>query len=149
MRDFMLQTSNALAYAHSKGIAHRDIKPANVFRTGDTYKVGDFGSFFLKKESSYTQSYQGDRRYQSPQLREAFIRGTQYNAFKADVFALGAAFLHIATLVSPEILLVSENLDEAVDSEIGRLPIYGDWFRGCWLLMSGADLLCKKYTFLC
>lgn len=24
-------------------VLHRDLKPANIFRSGDTWKVGDFG----------------------------------------------------------------------------------------------------------
>jgi serine/threonine protein kinase len=39
MREFLLQTAEALAFAHSKNIAHRDVKPDNVFRTGNTYKL--------------------------------------------------------------------------------------------------------------
>lgn len=133
MRKFLLQTSSALAFAHQKvrskqGIAHRDVKPDNVFRTGDSYKLGDFGSFFTKRDSSITNSTAGDTRYMSPQLREACIRGTEYNAFKADVFALGASFLHMATLASTEAILSSQLLDDAVARQAAALP-YSEQLR--------------------
>lgn len=57
----------------------------------------------------------------SPQLRSACMNRTLYNAFKADVFALGASLLHLATLASPESLLMTERLDEAVGREVGKL----------------------------
>lgn len=98
------------------------MKPDNIFRTGETYKVGDFGSFFQKRISSNTESCAGDRHYMSPQLRESWIAATQYNAFKADVFALGASLLHIVTLKLPDLLLTVERLDEVVSTEVERLP---------------------------
>ena len=108
LRDVAIQTATALAFAHSKKVAHRDVKPSNIFRTGATYKLGDFGCFFLKRgDKSYTKSYAGDQRYMSPQLLVACVQGSEYNAFKTDVFALGATLLHVATGKSPEPLLQS------------------------------------------
>jgi len=57
----------------------------------------------------------------SPQLRQACLRGGQYDAFKADVFALGASILHMTTLTSPEPVLAEERLDAAVGRELERL----------------------------
>jgi len=47
----------------------------------------------------------------------------EYNPFKADVFALAASVLHIATLTSPEALVTAEHLNEAVEREITELAI--------------------------
>jgi len=123
LRQFLQQTASALAFAHSKGIAHRDVKPDNVFRTANTFKLGDFGCFFEKKLTSYTTSYAGDERYMSPQLRKACIRKTPYNAFKADVFALGASLLHLATLTSPRPLVTLKQtyMQEKVNSQVQAL----------------------------
>lgn len=33
----------AVKYLLRMGVLHRDIKPANIFRTGKTWKIGDFG----------------------------------------------------------------------------------------------------------
>ena len=38
------QCTDALVYAHGKGVTHRDIKPANIMLTSnDVVKLGDFG----------------------------------------------------------------------------------------------------------
>ena len=121
LRQTLQQIAGVLAFTHGKNIAHRDVKPSNIFRTRDSYKLGDFGSFFVKRAATVTKSSAGDSRYMSPQLREACIRGTQYNPFKADVFALGAALLHMVTLASPEALLTAERLDEAVGRQVARI----------------------------
>lgn len=89
VRELALQTATALAYAHSQNITHRDVKPSSIFRSGGTYKLGDFGGCLLKRDSSDTRSCSGDQRYMSPQLLDACVRGTPYNAFKTDVYALG------------------------------------------------------------
>jgi len=100
MRAFRKQTASVLACAHSKRIAHRDVKPDNVFKTGYT-----FGCFFEKRQTSYMKSF-ADPTYLSPQQRKAYAR--EYNAFKADVFALGPPFF-------PYALVTAERMQEAVD----------------------------------
>jgi len=133
LQTFLLQISSALACAHRKvacmqGIAHRDLKPANIFRTGEVYKVGDFGCFFLKKDSSLTVSAAGQVNYMSPQLKRACMEGSQYNAFKADVFGLGATLLELATLRPPAELGTQEGLDDAVRRTVVQLP-YSQQFQ--------------------
>jgi len=119
---FLKQTSSALAYVHSKKVAHRDIKPKNIFRSNDSYKVGDFGSFFVKTVSSFTATIEGTLLYMSPQQRRNFSNFTPYDAFKADVFALGATLLEMASLSPPDILSETQNLDEVVGREVTTLP---------------------------
>jgi serine/threonine protein kinase len=115
-------------YGLRQGIAHRDVKPDNIFKTGGTYKVGDFGCFFTQRERSYANTSVGDMRYMSPQLREAWTNGASYNPFKADVFALGATALHLATLTSPSALITSSQLQEKVNREMARLS-YSEQLR--------------------
>ena len=50
------------------------------------------------------------------------MRGSLYNAFKADVFALGASLLHMATLTSPEALVTAEQMQVAVGRQVEALP---------------------------
>ena len=133
LREMLQQTASVLAYAHNKKIAHRDVKPSNTFRTAHTYKLGDFGCFFIKQDTSMTKSEAGDARYMSPQLRKACLHKTSYNAFKTDVFALGASLLHMATLTSPFDLVTAELMQEAVDRVVETLScskLLKDLIRG-------------------
>jgi len=112
--DFLLQTSEALALAHSKvvstqGIAHKSINPAHIFRTESSYKIGDFGCFSLKRESSYSSNGDAQIKYMSPQLRAACVEGTRYNGFKADVYALGVTVLDMAAVPA------STNMESTVE----------------------------------
>lgn len=45
LRQILLQIADVLAFTHKRNIAHRDVKPSNIFRTRNSYKLGDFGSF--------------------------------------------------------------------------------------------------------
>ena len=122
LRQMLQHTASALTYAHNKKIAHRDVKPSNIFRTAGTYKVGDFGCFFMNRDSSVTVSAAGDSNYMSPQLREACMRRSPYDAYKADVFALGASLLHMATLTSPKDSVTTKRIQEAVGRDVEALP---------------------------
>jgi serine/threonine protein kinase len=84
----------------------------------ETYKVGDFGYFMDKKGSSCESSKR--QLYMSPQERLAYEE-TQYDPFKADVFALGAISLELATLSPPNSLRDIEHLEEVVNREIAAL----------------------------
>ena len=141
LRQMLQHTASALAFAHDKKIAHRDVKPNNIFRTAHTYKLGDFGCFFVKQDRSETNSTAGDSRYMSPQLR----RGTPYNPFKADVFALGASLLHMATLTSPKTLVTAERIQEEVGKQMDALPcsavLKKNSSLGCWLTKKEPDPL--------
>jgi serine/threonine protein kinase len=41
--ELVRQITEALAFAHERGLVHRDLKPANVLVSGDAVKLADFG----------------------------------------------------------------------------------------------------------
>ncbi len=86
-----LQTADALAYAHARGIVHRDIKPANLLldATGVVW-VSDFGLAKTEDaELTQTGDILGTQRYMSP---ERFQH--QCDA-RADVYALGVTLYEL------------------------------------------------------
>jgi serine/threonine-protein kinase len=86
------QLTQALQYAHHKGVVHRDIKPENilVLDDGKRFKITDFGIArvehqFLEGESKEEQAkVMGTPAYMSPEQ----ISGNDTN-FKTDLYSLG------------------------------------------------------------
>lgn len=97
---------SALQLCHSLHIAHRDIKPANILI--DQYgrpKLADFGLSTEFVDGESTNNFGGSRLYMAPEI----IQKKAYDAFKADVWALGVSFYQMAVGVTPWPL---ENLNE-------------------------------------
>jgi serine/threonine protein kinase len=91
--DYLVQTCEALAEAHSLGIIHRDLKPANLFVTRSVggaplIKVLDFGISKVTKIDGVlttTSALLGSPLYMAPeQMRSARSADT-----RSDVWALG------------------------------------------------------------
>ncbi len=82
------QVSQALEYAHAKGIVHHDLKPGNVWLTADgTAKLGDFGLAVALGRSRLTQvgMMVGTVHYMPP---EQAIGGEV--TLLSDLYSLGA-----------------------------------------------------------
>lgn len=83
--------TNALAYAHEKGIVHRDIKPSNIlFRSNGMAVVADFGICFSTDEGlervTEFQEQVGSRYYMAPELADGRLDEVTP---AADVYSLG------------------------------------------------------------
>jgi serine/threonine-protein kinase len=96
--------SDALSYAHHRGMIHRDIKPSNVMFAddGNAHPVlTDFGIARILGETSLTTSgFIGTPGYVSPEVG----RGEPVDE-RTDIYSLGVMLYEMAT---------------------GRLPFYGD-----------------------
>jgi eukaryotic-like serine/threonine-protein kinase len=105
--EIALQSAEALAAAHARGIVHRDIKPANLFLTRETdgrplVKVLDFGiakalhdSEIVTHDGSLTESAAmiGSPRYMSPEQ----LRDSGDVDARTDLWALGAVLYELVS----------------------------------------------------
>jgi serine/threonine-protein kinase len=102
--DFVLQTCEALADAHSLGIVHRDLKPANLFciQRSDgqlTIKVLDFGISKITTpgapghDMTRTSALMGSPLYMSPEQMQ-LSKGVDA---RTDIWALGVILFELLT----------------------------------------------------
>ncbi len=89
--DILVQTMNAVAFAHSREVLHRDIKPENVM-------IGDFGEVCLldwgvarRLRDPVSQEIVGTPVYIAPEMAEGAADE------RTDVFLLGATLHHVLT----------------------------------------------------
>jgi serine/threonine protein kinase len=93
--DFVLQASEAIAYAHRLGVVHRDLKPANLFLTHRAdatplIKVLDFGISKVTQAGggvalTATSFAFGTPLYMSPEQ----VRSAKYVDPRTDIWAMG------------------------------------------------------------
>ncbi|MBK8099541.1 MAG: protein kinase [Planctomycetes bacterium] len=103
--ELLVQTCDAVAAAHQKGVVHRDLKPANVLVKADgTVKLLDFGIAKLLEQDEHSMTRTGERlmtpRYAAPEQ----FTGAHVGTF-TDVWALGAILHELSTgqpLFAPE-----------------------------------------------
>jgi len=90
-----LRLSDALAYAHARGILHRDLKPDNVMvRNDGTVKLMDFGiaRFLDETQVTLTGALVGSPAFMSPeQAREESLDA------RSDLFSLGTLLYFLVT----------------------------------------------------
>ncbi|HWL89246.1 MAG TPA: serine/threonine-protein kinase, partial [Polyangiaceae bacterium] len=137
----MTRLTDALAYAHARGIVHRDIKPSNVFLVGKNaadVRLLDFGVARIESKTrapTATGHAIGTPGYMAPEQ----IRGERVDA-RADVFSLGcvafeclagkpafvanhalAVLLKIMLEDAPRVREVEPSVPEALDDLISRM----------------------------
>lgn len=99
VRTILAQTSDALAYAHRRGVIHRDIKPANIM-IGEEGRaiVADFGIAKVDEGSTLTQSGSvvGTPSYMSPEQCQGLPLTSA-----ADQYSLGIVAYEMLTAVRP------------------------------------------------
>jgi serine/threonine-protein kinase len=102
---YVLQASEAIAEAHSRGIVHRDLKPANLFlakRHGrdPIIKVLDFGISKMTDPSGAmtgTTAIMGSPFYMAP---EQMMSSKDVDA-RSDIWALGVILYELLTAIAP------------------------------------------------
>ncbi|MGB7061245.1 MAG: serine/threonine-protein kinase [Candidatus Zixiibacteriota bacterium] len=94
----IMQTCDALNYAHQHGIVHRDIKPANIMLLEDfQVKVMDFGIARLETTSLTKSNVAlGTPQYISPEQLEGRPADK-----RSDIFSLGAVLYEMLTRRKP------------------------------------------------
>ncbi len=100
--DYIADITDALAYAHQKGIIHRDVKPANIMllKTG-IVKITDFGIARITATSkTQTGVVKGTPYYMSPEQ----FAGKKVDG-RSDIFSVGVLLFQLLT---------------------GELPFYGE-----------------------
>lgn len=98
-----IQMSEALSYAHKRGVIHRDFKPANVILSSEeSVKITDFGLAKLARSNIHTQigSIMGTPAYMSPEQAQ----GKEVDS-RSDIYAFGVTLYRMLA---------------------GRLPFEGD-----------------------
>jgi serine/threonine-protein kinase len=94
----VLQTADALGFAHRQGVVHRDIKPGNLMLTKQgLVKITDFGIARIDQMSrTRTGVVIGSPRYMSPEQ----VSGRKADG-RSDVFSLGIVLYELLTGVAP------------------------------------------------
>ena len=92
--DYMIQLTQALMPAHSKGVIHRDIKPLNMFVLNDgTLKLADFGIAQIGKTViDNPKSIVGSVHYLAPEITQG-----KSACVTSDIYSCGIVFYEMLT----------------------------------------------------
>ncbi len=93
--ELVATVSEALQYAHARGLVHRDIKPSNILIdvAGKPY-VADFGLALKEQEFGTGARFAGTPSYMSPE--QAKGEGHRVDG-RSDIFSLGVVFYELLT----------------------------------------------------
>lgn len=86
--EIMFQLFLGCSSLHQKNIVHRDIRPGNIFRSGDIFKIGDFGCSKIVPDKFSTNLFVGTLCNIAPELFDDQKVKNQ----KIDVWSLACVF---------------------------------------------------------
>jgi serine/threonine protein kinase len=131
--NIVMQTCDALQYAHGEGIVHRDIKPENILldKRGRV-RIADFGiaKLLLRRTGDYTLTdpwqVMGTLHYMAPEQIEKPLRVDH----RADIYSLGVVCYELLTGELPlgrfappsDKVLVDQAVDEVVLRALEKEP---------------------------
>lgn len=127
--DILLRVSNAIQYAHSRGLIHRDIKPENVM-------LGQFGEVLLadwglaishgaeENAIAIGMTIGGTPAYMAPELAS----GDQHKiGYASDIYLLGAVLFQILTGETPHHgVSLLHCIRAAAENEIRQTDVTGE-----------------------
>lgn len=121
-----IQTADALAHAHRKGVVHRDIKPSNIILTmddnkQDLVKIVDFGIAKMVGEETEgamaltrTGDVLGSPLFMSPEQ----CMGAKLDS-RTDIYSLGCVMYEALCGVSP---FIGENSVQVIFKHVNEMP---------------------------
>ncbi len=117
-----LELTEALAAAHSQGVAHRDLKPSNVVVDADGRpRLIDFGLAWNESADALTRS--GAQLGSLPYMPPERVRGDrQQDAFRGDVYGLGVVLYELLTLTRPFHAVDREALERQIRAGVVEPP---------------------------
>eukprot|EP00467_Chlorarachnion_reptans_P023388 CAMPEP_0114535800 /NCGR_PEP_ID=MMETSP0109-20121206/28633_1 /TAXON_ID=29199 /ORGANISM="Chlorarachnion reptans, Strain CCCM449" /LENGTH=333 /DNA_ID=CAMNT_0001719437 /DNA_START=63 /DNA_END=1065 /DNA_ORIENTATION=- len=115
------QAAKGLEYLHKQHVVHRDIKPDNLLVTENwVVKIADFGvsKKLTAEEKGILQDTQGTYPFMSPEI----AAGKKYDAYMADVWALGVTFFALIFAKVPYFDQTHHKLFEMIKTEPVKIP---------------------------
>lgn len=115
----VLQTADALGFAHRQGVVHRDVKPGNLMLTKQgLVKITDFGIARIEQMTrTRTGVVIGSPRYMSPEQ----VSGKKADG-RSDVFSLGIVLYELVTGVAPFDAARPEDFLSLMQNIVGKVP---------------------------
>lgn len=104
----LIQTLEALAYLHRRGVLHRDLKPDNVLVVNNVVRVLDFGLAVTKDKA--TQDLVGSWLYVAPEV----LHGETASEV-SDLYTLGVIAYHLFAGVHPFDIYAEDVIGDILD----------------------------------